>query len=112
MASGTKIGDINFVSYLSSLGLDFGAFNALGTQTLAFSVARSLLPESRFNLLYHLGVECNNDLIAGELRLEDFPPETPEKVPEPSGLLGVAMVGLMLGGSRLRKFLNPLQSLH
>ncbi len=99
IASGTKIGEVNLINDLTHLGLNFGQFGATGTQTLAFSVARSLLPDGSF--IAHLAPECDNDVVAmiGQL----YPVEPPiSKVPEPATALPVVAVGLLMGASKLR----------
>jgi hypothetical protein len=100
MASGDKVGDINFLNLtdFSNLGLDFGYVGAIGSQTIGFSLDRSLLPDEG-SFIAHLAAECANDIstIVGNLA-----PITPESVPEPSAILGLSLVGL-LGGSRFRK---------
>jgi hypothetical protein len=95
IAYGTKVGDINLLSLteLSNLGLDFAHFGLPGSQTIGLSFDRSLFPDEG-SFLYHLAVECDNDIIAQGGNLET--------VPEPSAILGLTLVGL-IGGSRLRK---------
>lgn len=82
ISSGTKIGDVNLLTDLSNLDLDFGHFGANGSQTIAFSVDRSLLPDGSF--VYSIDPECDNDIIAGIGELE--------KVPEPSSILSFAVL--------------------
>lgn len=96
IASGTKIGDINFLSAaaLSEQGLDFGYFGATGSQTVGFSLDKSLLPNGNF--IANFFAECANDGIAiqGELK----------SVPEPSSLAGLgALIGLILIRRKGRK---------
>lgn len=95
MASGTKVGDINFLNSveLSNLGLNFSHFGLAGSQTIAFSLDRASLPDEG-NFLYHLALECDNDIIAQSGNLES--------VPEPSAILGLTVVGL-IGGIRFGK---------
>lgn len=94
--SGTKIGNVNILSDPSNLGLDFAHFGATGTQTLAISFDRDLLPDGNF--LAHWGPECDNDVIAiaGEL--------TP--VPEPSTALALGAFSLLLGMTKIRRRQN------
>ncbi|HBQ97891.1 MAG: PEP-CTERM sorting domain-containing protein [Roseofilum sp. Belize BBD 4] len=93
IASGTKLGDINFVSDVSTLGLDFTHFNATGNHTFAFSFDSSLFSTGDF--LYHLGLECDNDITGGIGEVKD--------VPEPSSLISLVTLGLVCTGLRLRK---------
>ncbi|NJR38210.1 MAG: PEP-CTERM sorting domain-containing protein [Leptolyngbyaceae cyanobacterium CSU_1_4] len=88
--TGTYKGSVTEVSDFTSLGLDFGHFKAAGTHTFGFSIDKSLLPKGSF--VASLFAECGNDgvVLTG-------------KIPEPSTLIGLATVGLMVGGSQLRK---------
>lgn len=94
-ASGTKVGDINFLSAaeLSGLELDFGFFGATGSETIGFSLDKSLFPNGSF--IANIFAECANDGVAirGEL----------QSVPEPSTLAGLLVFGLSLGGYKLRQ---------
>jgi hypothetical protein len=100
IASGNKIGDVNLLSDLSNLGLDFGNFGATGAQTIAFSIARDLLPDGSF--LAHLGPECDNDVIAMQGLLEPIP----EPVPEPSTALALGAFGFLFGAKKMRRRQN------
>ena len=91
--SGTKIGDILDSSALT--GLDFGHFGAVGTHTFGFSFDRSDLPAEGGNFIAHLFLECGNDGIALAGTLTE--------VPEPTGILGLAMVGMLGSASWLRR---------
>ncbi|MEM9212943.1 MAG: PEP-CTERM sorting domain-containing protein [Cyanobacteria bacterium P01_F01_bin.150] len=88
--SGNFLGGVEMVSNLSNLGLDFGHFGARGTETIGFSVDRSVLPDTSF--IAHLFAECNNDgiVLAGDLA----------HVPEPSAMLSLALFGLAGAGYR------------
>jgi hypothetical protein len=88
--TGTYKGGVTQISDFTSLGLDFGHFKATGTQTFGFSIDKSLLPKGSF--VASLFAECGNDgmVLTG-------------KIPEPSTLVGLAAVGLMVGASQLRK---------
>ncbi|AFY37285.1 hypothetical protein Lepto7376_0911 [[Leptolyngbya] sp. PCC 7376] len=91
IASGNKIGDIEMLSpeEIASLGLDFGYFHGAkqGNQTIAFSFDYGLLPAG--SALYHLGFECNNDVIGGEFEGEAVP--TPAAIlPAILGMFGAA----------------------
>lgn len=98
MVSGTKIGDIQFLSDINSLGLDFGHFGAIGTHTFAFQFDRTLLPDGDY--VYTLAPECDNDIIAGTGTLE------PRPVPEPSSALAVGLVTLAAGALKSRRRSN------
>lgn len=100
IATGTKIGAVNVLSDLSNLGLDFAHFGATGSQTLAFSFSRSLLPDGNF--IAHLSPECDNDLIAmvGKLKTNEQPPKS---VPEPSTLLPLGMIAMLFAASRQQR---------
>lgn len=91
--TGTYKGGVPEISNFTNLGLDFGHFKATGTQTFGFSIDKSLLPKGSF--VASLFAECGNDgvVLTG-------------KVPEPSTLVGLAAVGLMVGASQLRKRRN------
>jgi hypothetical protein len=88
--SGTRKGGITHITDIASLGLDFGHFNATGTQTFAFSIDKSLLPKGNF--VATLFAECGNDgmILTG-------------RIPEPSALVGVVTVGAIVGASQIRK---------
>ncbi|MBP0028701.1 XDD3 family exosortase-dependent surface protein [Roseofilum sp. Guam] len=107
IASGTKVENDNFQllsqSQLSSLGLDFGgAFgvgnNKLGATTFGFSFTRT--PEMLGEFVAHLFAECTNDGMAIEGIFEEV---ATVPVPEPTALTGLALVGLMFAGAKLRK---------
>jgi hypothetical protein len=89
--SGTRTGGITQITDFSGMGLDFGHFNATGTQTFGFSIDKSLLKKGSF--VASLFAECGNDgmILTGKI------------VPEPSAMIGLTAVGLMAGASQLRK---------
>ncbi len=93
--SGNKIGDVTALTstQLSALGLNFGNFNASGTQTFGFKFNRNLLPDGSF--MGHLFLECGNDgvAIAGNLA----------HVPESSTVGALALFGITLYGMKRRK---------
>jgi hypothetical protein len=95
IGSGTKVGDITMLTatQLLTAGLNFGHFGAAGTQTIGFQFSRSLLDSGDF--LANVFLECGNDgvALAGNLT----------SVPEPSSMIGLALVGLSAAGSMLRK---------
>ena len=95
IGSGTKVGDITMLtsSALSAAGLDFAKFSASGSQTIGFQFSKSLLEGG--NYIVNTFIECGNDGVAVKGNLKD--------VPEPSGIAGIALVGLVLGGTQLRK---------
>ncbi|OLP19061.1 hypothetical protein BST81_07550 [Leptolyngbya sp. 'hensonii'] len=107
IGTGTKIGDINLLSAteLTAQGINFGHFNAnpvQKTQTkqkvttilnnpqiFGFMFDESLLPSS--NYIANIFLECGNDGVA-------------IKVPEPSAMAGLAVLGLSAGlGLRKRR---------
>ncbi|MBD2295818.1 PEP-CTERM sorting domain-containing protein [Anabaena sphaerica FACHB-251] len=100
IATGTKIGDVNVLNDVSNLGLNFAHFGATGTQTLAFSFSRKLLPDGSF--IVHLSPECDNDLIAmvGNLKTNYQPPQS---VPEPSTLLPLGVMAVLFVASRQQR---------
>lgn len=98
IATGTKIGDIEFIADVTSLGLDFDFFDATGTELIAFTFDAGLLPSGE--ALYHLAMECNNDMIASVLNLPESPKD-PDKVPTPAVILPTIMG--MLGAAKRRK---------
>lgn len=63
IASGIKIGDVEVLTDVSQLGLDFGSFGATGTYTFALKFDRHLLPSGDY--VYTLAPECDNDVTAG-----------------------------------------------
>jgi hypothetical protein len=89
--SGTRTGGITQIADFSGMGLDFGHFNATGTQTFGFSIDKSLLKKGSF--VASLFAECGNDglILTGAV------------VPEPSAMIGLTAVGVMAGASQLRK---------
>lgn len=95
IGSGTKVGDITMLtsSALTAAGLNFGYFGAAGSETIGFQFSRSLLGSGSY--LANVFIECGNDgvALAGNLA----------QVPEPSGIVGLALVGLTAAGSRVRK---------
>lgn len=93
IASGTKIGDLEFISDFSDLGLDFGHFGATGTYTFGFQFDRTLLPNGDY--IYTLAPECDNDVIAGIGSLE---PEPKQPVPDSSSVVALGFVCLTVAG--------------
>jgi hypothetical protein len=89
IATGTKVGEINFLTpaTLNALGLNFAQFNAVGSQTIAFSFNKSSMPSG--NYIANFFAECANDGIAIKGSLE--------AVPEPSTWFGT-LVGLSFLG--------------
>lgn len=95
--SGRFLGDIDLLdgTQLSNAGLDFSHFEANDSHTFGFRFDRALLPRNGGNFISHLFLECGNDGVAlkGDL----------ESVPEPSGLAGIAGIGLTFAGMALRR---------
>lgn len=82
---------------LKNQGLDFGFFNATGSQTLGFSFKKGDLglADGNYDYIASVFLECGNDGVALKGGVS---------VPEPGSLAGLALVGLtLLGGSRLYK---------
>jgi hypothetical protein len=90
--SGTRVGDISMLNktQLSGLGVDFGHFNATGTQTFGFSFIKPKGFEGNFTST--LAFECFNDAVALT--------GTSKKAPEPLALAGLAVVGAALARKR------------
>jgi len=91
----TKLGDIQSLSAaaLNSQGLNFGFFDASGTETFGFSLNKANLglADGNYDYMASLFLECGNDGVA-------------LSVPEPGSIAGLALVGLtLIGGSRLSK---------
>ena len=78
---------------MAAEGLDFSHFNTDGSETLAFSFSRAFVPDGEY--IANLFIECGNDGVALHGDLQD--------VPEPSALGGVLLLGMMVGGRRLRR---------
>jgi len=92
IAAGTKVGEINSLTpaTLSALGLNFGQFNAVGSQTIGFSFNKSSMPSGSY--IANFFAECANDAIAIKGSFENV-----EAVPEPSTWFGT-LVGLSFLG--------------
>lgn len=90
--SGTRVGDISMLNktQLSGLGVNFGHFNATGTQTFGFSFLKPKGFEGNFTST--LAFECFNDAVALT--------GTSKKAPEPLALAGLALVGGALARKR------------
>lgn len=95
MNGGTKIGNISSLSAadLSMEGLNFGHFNATGSQTFGFKFSTALLPAQNF--VASLFLECGNDGVALK--------GSTAAVPEPTTMGGLALAGLGLGFFKSRK---------
>ncbi len=96
MTAGSFLGGIQMLSNFKGLGLDFGNFNAVGSQTFGFSVDRSFLNNGQNgSFIANLFAECGNDgmVLSGELK----------DVPEPSIVAGLAVVGLLVAQRRRRQ---------
>ncbi|MBE9142872.1 XDD3 family exosortase-dependent surface protein [Planktothrix mougeotii] len=94
----TQLGGIVNLSAtaLQNQGLDFGFFNAKGSQTLGFSFNKSDLglADGNYDYIASIFLECGNDGVALKGGVS---------VPEPGSLAGLALVGLTVLGSRLSK---------
>jgi len=94
ISTGTKVGEIDFLTpaTLSALGLNFGQFNAVGSQTIGFSFNKSSMPSGSY--IANFLAECANDAIAIKSSFEN----NAEAVPEPSTwfatLLGLSFLGM------------------
>jgi hypothetical protein len=90
----TRLGGIQSLSAidLTGQGLDFGFFSASGTQTFGFSFKKSDLglADGNYDYMASIFLECGNDGVA-------------LSVPEPGSIAGLALVGLTVLGSKLRK---------
>ncbi len=92
IATGTKVGEISSLTpaTLSAIGLNFGQFKAVGSQTIGFSFNKSVMPSG--NYIANLFAECANDAIAIK---SSFTKESSEPVPEPSTIFGT-LAGLSI----------------
>ncbi len=110
IASGNRVGDVISLdnNSLYAAGFDGGLFQ--GSQLFGFKFSRSLFPNG--NYIASLFEECLNDAIAlrGNFdtpvsKIDEVvltpPPET-KPVPEPSGIIGFVIVGLV-GAKRVLK---------
>lgn len=90
--TGTRAGDISMLdkTQLGNMGVNFGHFGAVGTQTFGFSFIKPKGFEGKFTST--LAFECFNDAVAltGESK----------KTPEPLALAGLAIVGGALARKR------------
>ncbi len=101
IATGTKVGEISSLTpaALSALGLNFGQFNAKGSQTIGFSFNKSAMPSG--NYVANLFAECANDAIAIK---SSFTKESSEPVPEPSTIFGtLAGLGILAAKRKLKR---------
>lgn len=91
--SGTKIGEINLLDSGNSLldDLDFAGLGMTGSNTIAFTFNAGLLPTG--DALYHLALECNNDMVAAAYYNE---------VPTPAAILP-SILGIFGIASRKKK---------
>ncbi len=115
IASGDRIGDVELLDSNSLYAAGFGQGLFQGSQLFGFKFSRSLLPSGNF--IASLFEECLNDAIALRGHLDTpapkiivppvqppvipvIPVTPPQAVPEPSGIIGLLLVGL-LGGKRV-----------
>jgi hypothetical protein len=106
IASGTKVGDINFLgaAEIASLASGFAGLGGIGTHTVGFSFSQSLLGQflQPANAVITLLEECTNDGMMLKATLPSITsPVTPgggggEPVPEPMTMIGMALGGLGL----------------
>lgn len=94
ISTGTKVGDIEFLANLNDIGLDFDFFGNVGSNMIAFTFDAGLLPSGE--ALYHLAMECNNDLVAGRYI---SPSDDTTDVPTPAAILP-AILGMFGAASR------------
>jgi len=106
--SGTKVGDVAMLDAAtlnSQYGLDFGHFNAVGSDIFGIAIQKSLfdgvLPGGINGFMAHLILECGNDGVALAGTMDTTPPE--EEVPEPTALAALALVGAGMLGARQRR---------
>ncbi|MDB9312562.1 PEP-CTERM sorting domain-containing protein [Spirulina sp. CS-785/01] len=99
--SGTKVGDVSMLDKATlngQYGLDFGHFNAVGSDVFGISLDKSMLegvlPGGITEFMAHTILECGNDgvALAGAMDI----PEEEQDVPEPTALLGLGSLGLLL----------------
>lgn len=97
---GNRIGDLDWNPDLTAL--DFAGLGAVGTETIAFRIARNLFPSGSF--IANAFAECANDGIAMVANLPEVDPgDDGESVPEPTSglaLFGLALLGI---GTKLRR---------
>lgn len=97
--SGTKVGDVSMLNKtsLDGLGLDFGHFNAVGSDVFGIAINKSMLegilPGGINDFMAHVILECGNDGVALASNFS-LPEDNDETVPEPSALLGLSAIGL------------------
>lgn len=96
---GTKVADISPLTAAvlgTSLGLDFGKYDAKSAYTFGFQVSKSALPTGDFmaNLFY----ECGNSGIANAGSITPGAP-----VPEPMTMLGLALGGIGLVAGKMKQ---------
>ena len=105
IGSGTKVGEISALTSatLSAMGLNFGQFKAVGSQTIGFSFNKSSRPSGSY--IANFFAECANDAIAIKGSFEN----NAEAVPEPSTwfatLLGLGFLGM---GAAKRKMKSKI----
>ncbi|BAY12513.1 XDD3 family exosortase-dependent surface protein [Calothrix sp. NIES-2098] len=86
IASGSKVGNISMLAAqdLTTAGLDFSHFSALGDYTVGFSLDKALLGSG--NYVSNIFLECGNDGVALKGNIQP--------VPESSGAIGLILAGL------------------
>ncbi len=103
IASGDFLGGITLLSSDELAGLDFGTGNKSVfslAHTFGFSFDRNFLPDG--DALISLLAECANDGMAMAMRFEPNK-AVPVSVPEPTTITSLALVGLALAGSKVKR---------
>lgn len=109
IASGTKVGDINFLgaSEIASLASGFAGLGGVGKYTVGFSFSQSLLGQfmNPANAVITLLEECTNDgmMLTATLPSTEAPVTPGEPVPEPATMLGLALGGLGLVKAKMKQ---------
>ncbi|OUL37817.1 exosortase [Nostoc sp. T09] len=97
IGSGTKVGNISMLGSqdLTTAGLDFSHFSALGDYTVGFSLDKALLGSG--NYVSNIFFECGNDGVALKGNFQS------QSVPESSGPIGLLLAGLTFVMSQQRQ---------
>lgn len=106
-----RLGDVTLLDSNSLYAAGFGQGLFQGSQLFGFKFSRSVLPSGNF--IASLFEECLNDAIALRGHLDTPAPKVDvivppiKSVPEPSGVVGLLIVGL-LGGKRILRVKREL----